>query len=125
MKEAKILIVEDEVLPGMELQESLLKAGYIVPDIITNSETVLSAVVKEKPDLVIMDINLGSYTDGVSLVQRMQILGDTPVIYLTAYKDQSTKDRALSTHPAYYLVKPVSEDYLYKVVENAFDRQMG
>jgi len=114
-----ILVVEDEALAGMELQESLQKAGYQVPDVINNSDMIMSAIVKYKPDLVIMDINLNSFTDGVSAVQRMKILGETPVMYLTAYKDESIKSRAMSTDPKDYLIKPVSEKVLIEAVEKA------
>lgn len=119
MADKTILIVEDEVLVGMELQESLQKAGYKVPEVISNSDLIMAAIVKYKPDLVLMDINLGSFTDGVSAVQRMKILRDTPVMYLTAYKDDETKKRAMRTNPKDYLIKPVSEEQLYKAVAKA------
>ena len=121
MNSATILIVEDEALAGIELQESLEKAGYNVPEVINSSDLIMSALVKYKPDLVLMDINLNSFTDGVSAVQRMKILGDTPVMYLTAYKDEETRTRAMSTNPVDYLIKPVSEDVLFKAVEKALN----
>lgn len=119
MDRAVILVVEDEALVGMELQESLNKAGFRVPEVVINAEGIMPAMVKHKPDLVIMDINLNSFTDGVAAVQRMKILGDTPVLYLTAYRDKETKDRALSTNPADYLVKPISEEVLLEAVSRA------
>jgi DNA-binding response OmpR family regulator len=119
MKQPTILVVEDEILVAMDLQESLQRAGYLVPDFITSVDTFMSSLVREKPDLVLMDINLGSFTDGVSAVQRMRILGDTPVIYLTAYDDTATKQRALTTQPVEYLIKPISEQTLYSAVERA------
>lgn len=119
MSEAVILVVEDEALVGLELQESLQNAGYAVPEVVVVSERILPSYVQHKPDLVIMDINLNSFTDGVSAVQRMNILGKTPVIYLTAYRDDVTKERALRTDPFDYLIKPVSEELLLESVKKA------
>lgn len=116
-----ILVVEDEALVGLELQESLTRAGYRVPKVVITYESVMPAVVKYKPDLVIMDINLNSFSDGVSAVQRMKILGDLPVLYLTAYRDDETRKRALSTGPVDYLVKPISEEALLDSVAKALD----
>lgn len=119
MENPVILVVEDEAMVGLEVQESLKKAGYDVPEIVISFENIMPAFVRHKPDLIIMDINLNSFTDGVSAVQRMRILGDTPVLYLTAYRDSETKKRALSTNPAGYLVKPVSEETLLQAVADA------
>jgi DNA-binding response OmpR family regulator len=119
MGKARILVVEDEILVGMEIQESLQKAGYDVPEVVLTSENFMPAVVKNKPDLVLMDINLNSFVDGVSAVQRMKILKEIPVLYLTAYRDDNTKKRALTTNPVDYLVKPVSEEQLLDAVADA------
>ncbi|MDA3811879.1 MAG: response regulator, partial [Spirochaetaceae bacterium] len=93
---------------------------YNIPEVISNSDLIMSAVVKYKPDLVIMDINLNSYNDGVSSVQRMKILGNIPFMYLTAYKDEETKKRAMNTNPVDYLIKPISEENLLKAVSHFF-----
>lgn len=119
MSKGVVLVIEDEALVGLELQESLQKDGYEVPQVVMNFEGIMPAVVKYKPDLVIMDINLNSFTDGVAAVQRMKILGNIPVLYLTAYRDEETKERALSTGPADYLVKPISEEVLLDSVARA------
>ncbi|MBB6481743.1 response regulator [Spirochaeta isovalerica] len=119
MGKARILVVEDEVLVGMEIQESLQKAGYDVPEVVMTSENFMPAIVKHKPDLVIMDINLNSFVDGVSAVQRMKILTSTPVLYLTAYRDEKTKERAMTTGPVDYLIKPISEEKLLEAVGDA------
>lgn len=122
MGEAVILIVEDEVLVAMELRETLEKAGYSVPEVVVFSEKIIPAFVRHKPDIIIMDINLNSLTDGVAAVQRMNILRHTRVIYITAYSDNQTKERALRTNPLDYLVKPVTEEALLDSVRKALGR---
>lgn len=79
----------------------------------------MPAVIKYKPDLVLMDINLNSFVDGVSAVQRMKILKEIPVIYLTAYRDDNMEKRARTTKPVDYLIKPVSEEQLLEAVADA------
>lgn len=119
MERKTIIIVEDEALAGLEIQENLQKAGYHVPEVVPSSDKVLSAVVKHKPHLIIMDIKLDSYTDGIDAAQRLRILGNTPVMYLTAYGDQKTRDRADRTGHSDFLVKPVSSELLCESVARA------
>ncbi|MDA3852568.1 MAG: response regulator [Spirochaetaceae bacterium] len=121
IKNKTIIIVEDELLVALEMQESLQHQGYHVPEIVTSAEGVLASVVKHKPHLVIMDINLGSFVDGIDTAQRMKILGNTAIVYLTAYGDEKTRERAMNTHPKDYLVKPVSDDLLHRAVARALE----
>jgi two-component system, response regulator PdtaR len=109
---ASILIVEDEPIVGMQLQESLESMGHNVPAIVDSGDEVLGAVLANKPDLILMDIKLRSFIDGVDAAKRVKLVCDTPIIYLTAYPSKGSQDRALGTTPAGYLVKPVSDDAL-------------
>lgn len=121
MANETILVVEDETLAGLEIQDSLQRAGYHVPEVIDSGDEVMSAVVRHNPQLVIMDIHLNSYTDGIDAAQRMKILGNTPVVYLSAYHDESTIKRAMHTHPRNFLVKPVSSEELCRTVTRAIN----
>jgi CheY-like chemotaxis protein len=103
----------------MQLQESLEGMGHKVPAIIDSGDEVLSAVVAHKPDLIIMDIKLRSFIDGVDAAKRVKLVCDVPVIYLTAYPSKGSQDRALGTRPAAYLVKPVSDKTLGEQIEKA------
>ena len=116
---ASILVVEDEPIAGMEMQECLERMGHRVPAIVDSADAVLYAALTHKPDLVIMDINLKSFSDGVDAAARLRMLSDVPVIYLTAYPSQGGQDRALRTQPAAYLIKPVSDETLARQVERA------
>jgi len=103
----------------MEMQECLERMGHSVPAVIGSADEVLPAAVTHKPDLVIMDINLKSFTDGVDAAARLRLVSDVPLIYLTAYPSQSSQDRALKTRPSAYLLKPVSDAVLASSVERA------
>lgn len=119
MNRPKILIVEDEPLAALEMQETLEEAGYEVPEIIASGDSVLPAVLRWKPSLVIMDIRLASFTDGVDAAERMRVLSDAPVIYVTAYPSRGSQDRAARTKPFAYLLKPLAPGLLCATVNRA------
>jgi len=109
MKENKkvILIVEDEQIVGENLRESLIENGYSVPVLpcVTGAEAVQKAR-EVQPDLVLMDIKLEGEMDGVDAVERIRKYVNVPVIYLTAYSDESFLERAERTGPSGYINKP-------------------
>jgi two-component system, response regulator PdtaR len=116
---ASILVVEDEPIVSMQLQESLEGMGHKVPAIIDSGDEVLSAVLTHKPDLILMDIKLRSFIDGVDAAKRLKLVCDVPVIYLTAYPSKGSQDRAMGTNPAAYLVKPISDKALGEQIDKA------
>jgi hypothetical protein len=116
---ACVLVVEDEPIVGMQLQESLEGMGHRVPAIIDSGDAVLGAVLSHKPDLILMDIKLRSFIDGVDAASRLKLVCDVPVIYLTAYPSKGSQDRAMSTNPAAYLVKPINDKVLGEQIERA------
>ena len=122
MSKETILVVEDEAIEGIEIQETLQKKGYIVPPVIASGDEVLKTVMRYKPHLIIMDIRLKSFIDGIDAAQRLRLLGQTPIIFVTAYPTKEIKERAMKTNPAAYLVKPVREEELISHVEKALKK---
>jgi CheY-like chemotaxis protein len=109
MTKARILVVEDEVLVAEELREDLERIGHDVVGIVARGEDVVESVSRGKPDLVLMDIRLGGLVDGIEAADRMRAEFDIPVIFLTAFSDAETLERASGTMPAAYLLKPFNE----------------
>jgi two-component system, response regulator PdtaR len=122
---ARILIVEDEPIVAMQLQESVEAMGHVVPAVVDSGDQVLSAVMSGKPDLILMDIKLRSFIDGVDAAKRVRLIYDVPVIYLTAYPSKGAQDRAMGTDPAAYLVKPISDDALAEAIGKALSSRGG
>jgi CheY-like chemotaxis protein len=116
----KVLIVEDEPIAAMEISETVRSLGYTVPDPVYSADNVLAALIKEQPDVIIMDINLSCFIDGIDTARRIKLLRDIPLIYLTAYNNEETKKRAERTNPADFLIKPVSRDIIGSSLENIF-----
>jgi len=118
MTAVSILIVEDEGITAMDLQETLKHLGYVVAGMADSGEDAVRLAGDLRPDLVLMDIMLKGEMDGVAAAAQVRDLG-IPVVYLTAYTDESTLARAKIAEAFGYLVKPFEERELYTSVEMA------
>lgn len=117
---AKILIVEDQLITARAIAEQLTRLGYRVVDIVHSGTDALTKAAKTRPDLVLMDIVLKKGdADGVKAANQIREQLQIPVVYLTAYSDQATLERAKVTEPFGYIVKPFSERDLRIAVEIA------
>jgi len=126
MPAAKILIVEDEGLTAMELQRKLKMAGYDVPTFAFSGKEAIKKAEEIKPDLVLMDIFLKGHIDGIDAAGEIKRKLDVPIIYLTAHGDQKTKERAKSTEPFAYLLKPFDVDILRQNIDQAlYEQKVG
>lgn len=111
---AKIMIVEDDKIISMELRQRLKNMGYDVVAVVTSGVEAIQAATEKTPDVVIMDIKLEGYMDGIQAADRIHYLLDIPVVYLTAYTDDVTYKRAKETEPYGFIAKPFDER-LFKV----------
>jgi CheY-like chemotaxis protein len=116
---ACVLVVEDEPVVSMQLRESLELMGHTVSAVIDSGDEVLGAVLARRPDLILMDIKLRSFIDGVDAARRVRLVCDLPVIFLTAYPGKGSQDRAVGNTPSAYLVKPVSDATLRASIDRA------
>ena len=123
--DAKILVVEDERITAEDIKSGLEFAGYTVPAIVSSGEDAIEKAGELKPDLVLMDIKLKGEMDGIEAAGQIRVLYDIPVIYLTAYSDESTVQRAKVTEPSGYILKertglikkPFEESELHTAIE--------
>jgi two-component system, response regulator PdtaR len=119
MQEAKILIVEDEMLIARDLEALLTDWGFKVVGVAGAGEEAYSLYLLHEPDLMLIDIQLYSGMDGIELVQQCNVIRRIPVIYLTGQADHQTIERAKTTNPAAYLFKPFDEKQLLVSIELA------
>lgn len=119
---ARILVVEDEGIVAFNLQQRLSQLGYDVPAIAVSGQESFDLVEQTLPDLVLMDIHIQGDMDGIEVAARLQETHAIPVIYLTAYSEDSTLERARKTRPYGYLLKPFSERELHATIQMAFER---
>ena len=122
MAATKILIVEDEMIVAEEMADALRLLGYQVPAIVPSGEQAIQIVAKLKPDLVLMDINLQGDVDGIEAADSIRDSFQIPIVFLTAYSDTKTLERAKATEPFGYLLKPFEERELQTTIEIALRR---
>jgi DNA-binding LytR/AlgR family response regulator len=114
-----ILITEDESIVAKDIQMSLKKLGYNVVGICSNGEDAIKAAEEKKPDLVLMDIMLKGEMSGIEAADVIRQKMNLPVIFLTAYADESTLSKAKVTEPYGYIIKPFKEIDLHTSIEMA------
>lgn len=117
----KVLIVEDNPLTSQDLSEIISEQGIEVTKIAKNKSEAIESILLDKPDILLVDINLKDGDDGVDLVQTLSKSTPFPVVYLTANSDQQTVDRALKTKPVSFLTKPYDDRDVIIAIELAFN----
>jgi signal transduction histidine kinase/CheY-like chemotaxis protein len=118
---AKILVVEDEHLVALDIELRLERMGH-VPVVVYSAEDALATAAETKFDLVLMDIKLKGALDGIDAAATLRSSYDLPIIYLTAYADNHTLERARATEPYGYILKPFQERELKAAIEMALQR---
>jgi PAS domain S-box-containing protein len=122
MAKARILVVEDERLVATDISQCLQQLGYKVIATAVSAVEALRQAVLKSPDLVLMDIKLKGGIDGVQAAEALYERMDIPVVYLTAFADVETVERAKHTFPSGYVLKPFDDRSLRTAVELALHR---
>lgn len=117
MDEVRILVVEDEVIVARTIANQLTQLGYMVTGKASSGEVAIAKALETKPQLVLMDIILKGNMDGIAAAACIREQLDIPVIFLTAYGDDQTLQRAKLTQPFGYVVKPFTAKDLKIAVE--------
>jgi len=112
-----ILIVEDESLVAIDIKESLEQLDYQVVGIASTYQKVTQFIENSTVDLILMDINLNQDMDGIDIANSINKTSSIPVIYLTAFTDNDTIQRAVETEPVGYVVKPFDTNELHAVLQ--------
>jgi two-component system, cell cycle sensor histidine kinase and response regulator CckA len=115
----QVLIVEDERIVAGDLRSRLRRMGYRVCGIASTGADAIRLADEHNPDLVLMDIRLEGTMDGIQAADTIKKTHRIPIIYLSAYADQSTVERAKVTEPFGYLLKPFEDSELRTAIEMA------
>ena len=114
----RVLIVEDESIIAWALESLVQDLGHEVVAVAASGEAGIAAAAEHRPELILMDINLGRGLDGIESAERIQAGGAVPVIFVSAYGDESTRARIHTCVPgAPLLTKPVSARAILQAVE--------
>lgn len=115
----KILIVEDDSIIAFTIQNLLNQFGYETVGRVSTGEDAIEKAIELRPDLVLMDIHLKGPIDGIQAAETVYGVHNIPVIYLTAFSDDKTLERAQKTSPFGYIVKPFTDDNLRTTIKLA------
>ena len=118
-KGARILIVEDDYFVAMEIEHQLQEAGFDVVGVASTAEQAIRIGAAERPQLVIMDIRLAGYRDGIEAALELSSKFGIRSIFATAHGDSDTRRRAQLANPLGWLTKPYSASALLATVSAA------
>ncbi|MGM0380610.1 MAG: response regulator [bacterium] len=118
-----ILIVEDATVIGEHIKMLVEAEGYNVPAVSATAEEALEKVEEFTPALVLMDIQLIGDMDGIEATHqiREQYNDQIDVVYITAYGDQATLQRARESGARALFTKPVKKNALIWILNWVFD----
>jgi len=117
MEQDRILIVEDERIIALDLKRRLERFGYHVVGMASEAADAIELASAELPDLVLMDIMLSSGADGITAATEIRRRHRIPVVFLTAYADEATIQRAKIAEPVGYVLKPFKERELHTTID--------
>lgn len=119
---ARILVVEDESIVAFDIASRLTRLGHKVVGTARSADAAFSLCERHRPDLVLMDVRIEGEEDGISLAGRVRDAFDIPVVFLTAYADPATLERARGAAPLGYIVKPFDQRDIEVTVQTALAR---
>ncbi len=118
----RVVVVEDEGITLIQLRRILTQAGLQVVGTATNAEEAIQTVLKERPDIVLMDINMPGELNGLDAAEKILATEKVCIIMLTAFSDEEYQQRARQIGTCGYVIKPVNRDVLFPEVEAALER---
>jgi DNA-binding response OmpR family regulator len=123
MNEPTILVVDDEPSIREVVSIYLERAGYHVV-VADDGQAALEALERQPPDLVVLDLMLPE-VDGLEITRRLRAEGDTPIIMLTARREETDRILGLEMGADDYVVKPFSPRELVSRVKAVLRRSRG
>jgi DNA-binding NarL/FixJ family response regulator len=117
----RVVLCEDEVLIAASLRKALIRFGFDVVETVNSGEAAVEVVLREKPDIVLMDIQLNGM-DGLKAVQQIMHTNPTCVVIMSAYSDPAAWDEAWAVGATGFLQKPVFSEVVVETLGNAWDR---
>lgn len=113
------MVVEDEKIVAADIRQNLTMLGYMVPAVLASGEEAIKKAAEQCPDLILMDIQLKGKIDGIEAARIVQSRLNVPVVFITAFADEATIQRAKGTEPYGYLIKPFGKKELQSTIEIA------
>ncbi len=119
MSKTKVMVVEDESIVAIDITQRLENMGYEVTATVSSGEKAIEMAEKTMPHIILMDIVLKGKIDGIKASEEIGKHWRIPVVYLTAYSDEKTLERAKLTRPFGYIIKPFEDREIHSIIEVA------
>ena len=116
----KVLVVEDDQLMVFDLEEKLARMNFTVVGTAESGSEAVAKTRRTRPDIILMDIVIAGDIDGIETAERIHEIMDCPIIFISAFSDEKIMQRAKSSAPFAYLLKPFHEGELKFTIETAF-----
>ena len=121
----RLMIVENDRVTARDLEATLRRRGFIVSGIAYSAAQALDLLDGEKPDLVLLDIQLDHDEDCITLAQTLREQHGIPSIFITGYSEEAIIERARRAQPAAFLRKPFSDSELSVCLESVVERRIA
>jgi AmiR/NasT family two-component response regulator len=116
MPDARVMIVEDEVIIAKDLEDNLADLGYEVVGVFISGDEAIKQFHKVKPDVVLMDILLKGTVDGFEAAEQIMEEYNTPIIFITGNSDEDTIEKMRQFENCEYLLKPIEKNELFSLI---------
>lgn len=121
----KVAILDDEVIICETLEKLLQELGYEVIGYALDYEEAAELLKKNRPDIFLLDINLGSSLSGKDFAVHLRATTEIPIIFISSYSDKHTLNSVKELLPDGYLVKPFTKNDLFTAIEIALNNFNG
>jgi CheY-like chemotaxis protein len=119
----RILLVEDEGIPALDVARRLRRLGYQVVAWASSGPQAIEQALTHYPDVVLMDVHLQGDMDGVDAARHIQASAPIPVVYMSAHADAATVERfRATTQAAGFVPKPIHLPTLHTTLQRACSR---
>ena len=122
----RALIVEDETMIALGLEAHLRELGFQACDLAADGDQALSHVMSNRPNIVLMEVNLEGNREGIEVARTLRETCDVPIVFVSGCTDSETIQLLRSEVPgAPVLPKPVWGDRLADAVDAAMKFRMS
>lgn len=122
MRKSTVYIIEDEEITYVQISYFLKVRGFEIIGQSSSGEDAISRVLKLRPDVVLVDINLTGKLDGIETTEFINKEYHCPIIYITSDDSPQTLEKLMGTRPYGFLRKPLRFDALCNTIDLALDR---
>lgn len=123
-KKRYALVVEDDIIMGMELEELLETLGYKTLAIASSGESAIKAVRLQRPDFVLMDIKLKGAMNGIEAARNLRLFTQVPIIFLTGYKNSGMAEKVNAIQNSSLITKPFDPAKLSMTVKKIWQNNL-